>query len=65
MCAGLSSLREKLRAHCVDFGEQSAQRVLIDLRVAPERRKHLFLPLELLQHVGLEIGSCGDVGHVE
>src|SRR5690349_7936587 len=65
MQSRLACLSEQLSTDGIDFREKTPKRFLIDLRIGPERAEQLFLALELLQHVSLQIGARRDVGNIE
>src|ERR1700737_5039626 len=63
--ADFAALRQQPRTYLVDVIEQRVERFVLDGGVILERREQLALTLELLQDVGLEIGSRRHVGDLE
>ena len=58
--ADLAGHREKRRARALDIGNDLLEHALRDLRVITKPEQDLFLSLELLQQVRLELCATGD-----
>ncbi len=65
MLASLALHLREPREGLLDFAEDGFERVLLDARIATERRERLTLPLELFHQIRLQIRAARDLGDFE
>ena len=64
-CAGLAGRLVEILEGAVDARDDLVERGFGDRRIAAIARELLLVALELLEHVGLEVGARGDVHDLE
>jgi hypothetical protein len=63
--AGLAGHAGQAGEAVLDLRDDAVERLLRDGRIAPEAVQDLALPIQVLQQVGLQVGTCANVHDLE